>query len=91
MNLQESIAEALVSTGVEFTASAGAIAQLTTLRAAELVVLVGLPGYDQAVIAARDEIALAAGLAAVDSADRAASSVLSIIQGGLLMLAGSSR
>lgn len=87
-SIQKMLSEALSQTGVELSASTDAIAQLTALRAAELAVLVGQPGYDQAVIATRDEIALASGLALVGDADAATGRVLSLIQGGLLMLAG---
>lgn len=86
--LKQLLADALSQTGADLTASGQAIAQLTTIRASELSVLVGQPGYEQAVVAARDEIALAAGLAAVSNVDAATSRVLSIVQGGLMMLAG---
>lgn len=86
--LKNLLADALDATGADLEASGQAIAHLTATRAAELSVLVGLAGYDQAVVAARDEVALAAGLAAVDNADAATARVLSLIQGGLMMLAG---
>lgn len=86
--LKNLLSDALEETGADLTASGQAIAQLTATRAAELSVLVGLAGYEQAVVAARDEVALAAGLATVDNADAATGRVLSLIQGGLMMLAG---
>lgn len=86
--LKQLLSDALSETGADLSASGQAIAQLTAIRAAELSVLVGQPGYDQAVVAARDEIALAAGLESVSNADAATSRVLSLIQGGLMMLAG---
>ena len=86
--MEDILKQALEDAGAELQASAQAVAHLTAVRAGELSVLVGQPGYDQAVIAARDEIALAAGLPVVENPDQATSRVISIVQGGLMMLAG---
>jgi hypothetical protein len=88
MSFKDTIEQALTQTGISMKASAKAVAQLTAIRASELSVLVGLPGYEQATVAARDEIALAAGLSIVGEADALTGRVLSIIQGGLMLLAG---
>jgi len=80
---------ALDDTNADLKSGSQEIVALMAQRAAELSTIVGLPGYDQAAIAARDEIALRAGLELVGQADKAASRVLSIVQGGLLLIAGS--
>jgi len=86
--LKQLIETALHDTGVDLKHGGHELTALIAQRAAELSILVGVAGYEQACIAARDELALAAGLEAVDQADKATARVLSIIQGGLLLLAG---
>lgn len=83
MNMEQTLQAALESVGADMEASAKAVAHLTMVRGAELTALVGQPGYDQAVIAARDEIALAAGMEAIAQSGR----ILSIVQGGLMLAA----
>ena len=85
--LKQLIETALEETGADLKQGGHALTALMAQRAAELSTLVGVPGYEQACIAARDEVALAAGLEAVEQTDAATSRVLSIIQGGLLLLA----
>lgn len=79
---------AIEDTGAELKTGSREIVALMAQRAAELSGLVGVPGYDQAAVAARDEIALAAGIELVEQADKAAARVQSIVQGGLMLLAG---
>jgi hypothetical protein len=50
---------------------------------ADLAAAVGEPGYNEALLAARDAIALRAGVSAVDSADAADREVLGLIYGFL--------
>lgn len=88
MDFKSIIGAALDETGAELRNGTAEIAALTATRGAELSSLVGQPGYDQAVIAARDEIALCAGLVAVEQADAVANRVRSIIQGSLMFVAG---
>ena len=86
--LKQLLENALDETGADLRTGSQQIVALMAQRAAELSVLVGMPGYDQAAVAARDEIALAAGLELVDQADRASNRVLNVVQGGLMLLAG---
>lgn len=87
-DIKQLLQTALDQTGADLKAGSRELVDLMAQRAAELTTLVGLPGYDQAAIAARDEIALAAGLEAVDQADAMTGRVLNIVQGGLLLLVG---
>lgn len=86
--LKQLLENAINETGADLHTGSQQLVALMAQRAAELSVLVGMPGYEQAAVAARDEIALAAGLELVGQADRASSRVLSVVQGGLMLLAG---
>lgn len=88
MDFQSVIAAALDETGATLRQGAAEIAAVTAMRGAELASLVGQPGYDQAVIAARDEISLIAGISIVNKADKTANRVRSVIQGSLMFVAG---
>ncbi len=79
---------AIEDTGADLATGSREIVAMMTQRAAELSGIVGLPGYDQAAVAARDEIALVAGIELVEQADKATERVLSIVQGGLMLIAG---
>lgn len=54
-------------------------------RAAYLSTLVGLPGFDLAVIAERDNVFLRSGLSVTQAADKVGSMFLGIIQGALVI------
>jgi hypothetical protein len=59
----------------------------TAERANHLSAIVGKPGFELAVRAERDAIALKAGIAAVDTADQAGQRWLGMIQGTLIVVA----
>jgi hypothetical protein len=78
---------------VRLRADAAAVAIYASQRAAYLSSLVGQKGFDEALIAERDSVALKAGVSAVASADAFDARVVGIIQSVLLLganaLAGS--
>lgn len=81
-NLLES---ALEETGADLEATTSEVALYAAQRTAVLATLVGLNGYEQAVIAERDNVALRAGLSAVSVADAARERLLGVIQGALFL------
>lgn len=56
-------------------------------RAAHLSLLVGQPGFEEAVVAERDNVSMHAGLLAVAQADALDQKVLGTLQGGLFFAA----
>jgi hypothetical protein len=81
MQLQSDFEELLSSVSV----SAAKVAAYASDQATSLAALVGKPGYHEAVIAARDSIALQAGIVASDQADIANSKILGLLEGALYM------
>lgn len=79
---------ALEETGASLERSTAEVAAYAAERTAILATLVGLQGYEQAVIAERDNVVLFAGLQAVEEASEIRLRILSIIQGALFMAAG---
>lgn len=65
------------------------IAAYAAERADSLALAVGEPGYDEALIAARDSVALKAGIVAVDEADEVDANILGLIAGLLAFAARS--
>lgn len=63
--------------------NAESVARYAAARAAHLAKIIGEPGYDEAVKAEIQNVALEAGIAAVDSADAADVRVVSLIEGAL--------
>ena len=63
------------------------LAQYASERAAQLSLAVNEPGYAQALIAARDSIALKAGVEVVENADEADEGLLALIAGALAFAA----
>lgn len=63
------------------------LAMYAAERAYQLSFAVGEPGYDEALEAARNSIALMAGIAAVEQADKADMHVLGLIGGALAFAA----
>lgn len=63
------------------------LATYASERAAQLSLAVGEPGYDEALKAARDSLALKAGVAAVEQADEADFHVIGLIGGALAFAA----
>lgn len=79
----ELLSSAAKETGADLSGSADQIRVTVAEQMAKLSLVVGEPGYDRAVLAARDNVALVAGLAAVEDADAADSRIIGIIQGAL--------
>lgn len=73
----------LQETGRDLEGSLDAVKAEVAKQLAALSLAAGEPGYERAVIAARDNVALVAGLQAVADADAVDSRILGIIQGGL--------
>lgn len=76
---------ALKETGKDLGVSLDAVKVKIAEQLALLALAVGEPGYDRAVIAARDNVAFAMGLSAVADADAIDSRIIGVIQGGLSM------
>jgi len=73
----------LQETGRDLEGSLDAVKAEVAKQLTQLSMAAGEPGYERAVIAARDNVALVAGLAAVEDADAVDSRILGVIQGGL--------
>lgn len=76
---------AVRNTGVELSKATAEVANYTALRAAHLSTIVGQVGFDEAVAAERDNVALFAGIAAVTEAKAADSRLLGLIEGILFI------
>lgn len=61
------------------------LATYTAQRTAHLSTIAGLPGFDEAVIAERDAIALRAGINAVNAADKVDSRLIGLLHGVLFL------
>lgn len=70
-------------TGKDLSESLGTIRTTVAEQMAKLSAVVGEPGYERAVLAARDNVALAAGLEAVEDGDAADTRIIGVIQGAL--------
>ena len=81
-NLLES---ALAETGADLEQTASEIALYAAERTAYLATIIGLDGYEQAVIAERDNVVLRAGLAAVGEADATRERIIGVIHGALFL------
>lgn len=79
----ELIEDNIRETGRELKISGADLRELAGAQMAQLALAAGEPGYGRAVIAARDNVALAIGLEAVARADSIDSKLLGVIQGGL--------
>lgn len=78
---------ALKEAGGELTMSAKKIATYMTERATHLSTVVGQPGYEKALIAERNNVAMRAGLQVADDADAFDQRILGLIQGALRIAA----
>lgn len=81
------IEQAVRDTGVSLKTSTKELALYADDQAARLLSLVGQAGYDEAVIAARDNVVLRAGIASVDQADALQARFIGVLQGALGMAA----
>lgn len=75
-------------TGKSLAQSAGDLATYTAERAQHLAGIYSEPGFREAVIAERDNVALKAGIAAVDEADALDQRFLGLIDGILSTASG---
>ena len=71
--------------GLRSPADFSGLANYTVQQAALLATSVGQPGFDEAVVAARNAVALYAGIAAVREADALDQRILGIVQTALVI------
>ncbi len=76
---------ALRETGLQLEKSAHEVAVYAALRSVQLTKAVGQKGFQEAVVAERDAVALYAGIQAVNNADAADARILGLIHGALAM------
>ena len=76
---------ALKETGLQLQKSAHEVATYASLRSVHLAGAVGQKGFQEAVVAERDAVALYAGIQAVNNADAADNRLLGLIHGALAM------
>ncbi len=86
MSPEELLRSALEETGVSLKISTDELARYVAQQAATLLKAVGEPGFDKALIAARNAVALKAGLNATLEAEAADARIVGVIQGVLLGL-----
>lgn len=80
--------DAIEETGVSLQVGAAELAAYAAERSAHLATLVSDPGFQLAVRAERDAVALRAGITAVQQADAADARIVGVIQGALSFAAG---
>jgi hypothetical protein len=73
--------------GIFLIADLQAVADYTAERIDHLATLVGEPGYDLALLAERDNIAIKAGIVSVENADDLDRRILAVLRGGLSIAA----
>ncbi len=83
-NQAEQIGEGLVD-------DLDSVSEYAAQRAEHLSTVVGEPGFDQALIAERDSIAIRIAIRAVDSADDFDNRLLAVVRGGLSIAANALR
>ena len=83
VDLLRLILDGVKETGVNLKISAAALALYTTERAAALSLAIGQPGFEEAVRAERDNVALKGGISAVLQGDAADARFVGLIQGAL--------
>lgn len=79
------IEDAVADTGATLEKSASEVAHYAAERADHLSSIVGEPGFDEAVKAERDNVALFAAMSAVENADAADARLKGMLQGALAM------
>ncbi len=87
MNPEELLRSALKETGISLGISADELVRYTAEVGAKLALAVGEPGFEKALVAARNAVALKAGLNATLEAEAADARIVGVIQGVLLGLA----
>lgn len=83
LNLEDLLKNSAEELGLEIKGGAKALAAYAAERTSYLSLLVGQPGFEQAVVAERANVALRAGILAIDTADAAQSRFIGVIQGAL--------
>lgn len=83
LNLEDLLSSSAEELGLAIEGNTRELAAYAAERTAYLSLLVGQPGFEQAVVAERANVALRAGIAAIDTADVAQSRFLGVIQGAL--------
>lgn len=87
MTPQDLLLDALKETGVSLRISTNELLEYTAEIGAKLALAAGEPGFEKALIAARNAVALKAGLNATLEAEAADARVVGVISGVLLSLA----
>ena len=91
-SIRDILEKALEETKVQLDVESRELAQYTAERALILSSLVGQPGYNEAVIAERDNVLLKAGILGASQSDGAQQRIIGIITGvlglGAQVLAG---
>lgn len=77
--------DTLKETGRELRVSVADLRQRAGEQMALLALAAGEPGYERAVVAARDNVLLLAGIEAVEHADAVDSRIIGVVQAGLFM------
>ena len=85
--LEALLTDAIAETGASLQQGAAELAAYAAERAAHLATLVDDPGFQEAVRAERDAVALKAGITAVQQADAADARIVGVIQGALALAA----
>lgn len=83
--LETLLKDAARETGRDLQGNTVEITTYAAERTAYLSTLVGQPGFEEAVRAERDNVALKAGISAVKTADAADARIVGIIQGVLFL------
>lgn len=86
-DFEDLIRDAVRETRADLAIDSDELVRYTAERAAHLSTLVGQPGFQRAVVAERNAVALKAGLDATLRAEAADARLVGVIQGALLGLA----
>lgn len=84
-DFMDSLNASLKDTGRELSVSTEEVRAEAANQLQKLAMAAGEPGYDRAVIAARDNVALVAGLKSVSNADHVDNRIIGVIQGALFV------
>lgn len=84
-DLKGALESAITATGASLKKTAAEVALYTAQRTAHLAALAGQPGFEEAVAAERDAVAMFAGIASVGEADAADARLLGLIEGALII------
>lgn len=84
-NFMDSLNASLRETGRDLSVSMDEVRAEAANQLIKLSLAAGEPGYERAVIAARDNVALVAGLKSVSNADAVDGRIIGVIQGALFV------